>query len=144
VKVKNKISMTVLVLFVLSLAAGAAFGQMLRELSIGEHKVSVEVADSNALRRKGLMFRENLPENQGMLFVYPETRRLSFWMKNTRIPLDIAFIAADGEILQIEHMQPFDEVSTRSREPAKFALETNQGWFAKHDVRVGAKVVGLP
>jgi uncharacterized membrane protein (UPF0127 family) len=87
------------------------------------------------------MFRENLPENQGMLFVYPYPLVLSFWMRNTLIPLDIAFIDHKGIIISIQQMQPFDDEKLYvSPLPVKYALEMNQGWFERNKVRVGDRV----
>jgi uncharacterized protein len=132
------------VLAILCLAAISASAQMLLTLTINEHRLSVEIADTDQARQIGLMNRDKLPEEQGMVFVYEKAHRLTFWMKNTRIPLDIAFLAADGAILQIETMQPFDETHTISEQPALYALEVNQGWFARHRVKVGERVKGLP
>jgi uncharacterized membrane protein (UPF0127 family) len=110
-------------------------------LQVGEHTIRVEVAATPDTREKGLMFRESLPPNTGMLFIFPETRRLSFWMKNTYIPLSIAFLDDDGIILNIEPMAPRDETSrTLSRGPARYALEMQQGWFEEHGVKAGDRV----
>lgn len=102
--------------------------------------VTVEVADTEEARHRGLMNRESLPEDRGMLFVYPEERRLSFWMRNTAIPLDIAFIDRSGRILDIQGMEPYDEETIASREPAMYALEMNRGWFEAHGVTAGDAV----
>lgn len=126
------------------LAAATAGAQMLLPLTIGANALRVEIADTDQARQAGLMNRDKLPEEQGMLFVYDQPRRLSFWMKNTRIPLDIAFIDADGIIVQIESMQPYDESHWVSDEPARYALEVNQGWFDRRRVKVGDRVKGLP
>ncbi|NUM67369.1 DUF192 domain-containing protein [candidate division KSB1 bacterium] len=90
---------------------------------------------------RGLMFREQLPEDQGMLFVFEMSRIQSFWMRNTFIPLDIAFIASDGKIVDIQHMAPLDESKSYiSAAPALYVLEVNAGWFERHGVKVGAMV----
>ena len=87
------------------------------------------------------MNREELPENQGMLFVFESTRILSFWMRNTFIPLDIAFIDDAGKIVDIQRMEPLDESkSYTSAAPALYALEVNAGWFAKNTIKVGGMV----
>ena len=87
------------------------------------------------------MFRETLPEDQGMLFVFPYERVLSFWMRNTYIPLDIAFINSAGEIIDIQRMEPIDESKHYvSNAPALYALEVNGGWFERHQIEVGATV----
>ncbi len=103
--------------------------------------VRVEFADSHEERRQGLMFRETLPADEGMLFVFEREQLLSFWMKDTPIPLSIAFISQDGEIVDIQDMEPLDERTFhRSPRPALYALEMNQGWFGRHEVEVGDRV----
>ena len=107
--------------------------------SCGEVRVRVEVADDPAERAKGLMYRKTLGENRGMLFVFPEERELSFWMKNTLIPLSIAYIDSEGRIVDILNMKPLDDKPPHyvSSEPAQYALEVNQGFFKKRGVKVG-------
>lgn len=113
-------------------------------LSFGEHQLLVELADTEAERQQGLMYREGLAPGHGMLFVYPDERERGFWMRNTLIPLSIAFLDRQGRIVHIADMQPLDETTTRSQRPAMYAVEADQGWFAEHGVHVGAKVEGLP
>ena len=107
--------------------------------SCGEVRVRVEVADDPAEQAKGLMDRTTLGENRGMLFIYPEERELSFWMKNTLIPLSIAFIDSERRIIDIQDMKPLDDEppSYVSAEPARYALEVNRGFFEEHGVEVG-------
>ncbi len=100
----------------------------------------VEVAVTPEEREIGLMYREFLPENNGMLFIFEQESRLSFWMKNTFIPLSIAFINSDGIIVDIQQMEPMTTKSHISRFPAKYALEVNKGWFKKHRIAVGDTV----
>jgi uncharacterized membrane protein (UPF0127 family) len=90
------------------------------------------------------MFRNSLPDDHGMLFVFEKPKTASFWMKNTKIPLSIAYIDSAGRILQIESMKPLDEtpVASTSSEVA-FALEVNEGWFARNGVSAGAKISGI-
>lgn len=107
-------------------------------------ELRVEVADDGEERALGLMYRDRLPEDQGMLFVYPELDERNFWMKNTRIPLSIAFLADDGTIVHIADMQPQSLALTPSTQPVRYALEVNQGWFAQHGVQVGDRVAPLP
>ena len=83
------------------------------------------------------MFRESLAEDQGMLFAYPEERILGFWMKNTLIPLDIAYINREGRIVDIKQMEPQSTQTHNSAAPAMYALEMNQGWFEANGIRVG-------
>lgn len=103
-------------------------------------EVMVEIADDNEERSRGLMHRESLPEDQGMLFVYTDERTLSFWMRNTLIPLDIAYIDREGRIVDIQQMEPQDSTTHPSAAPAMYALEMNQGWFEAHDVEVGDRI----
>lgn len=104
--------------------------------------LAVEIANNDELRRKGLMFRNKLGNNRGMIFVFPDSELRSFWMKNTYIPLDIAFISASGTIINILPMKPLDTVPRyNSTRPAMYALEVNQGWFQKNNIRVGDRVL---
>ena len=107
-----------------------------------EVEVRVEVADDLAEQAEGLMDRTVLGENRGMLFVYTEERELSFWMKNTLIPLSIAFIDSESRIIDIQDMKPLDDEPPHyvSAEPAQYALEVNQGFFDERDVRAGDRV----
>ncbi len=101
----------------------------------------VEVADRPDTRQIGLMFRKKLPEDEGMLFIFEESQMLDFWMKNTYLPLDIAFISSSGIIINIESMKPLDEGPRyRSQSPARYALEVNQGWFARRGIKPGDKI----
>lgn len=113
-------------------------------LTIGDVKVVAEVADSRMERGVGLMHRTTLDAGTGMLFVYPQERRLSFWMRNTTLPLSIAFIDKRGTIVRISDMRPLDETHVPSDWPALYALEVPQGWFGMVGVSVGDKVAGLP
>lgn len=100
-------------------------------------RLQVEIADSDAERQRGLMERTALGQDRGMLFVFDGEQQLSFWMKNTLIPLSVAYIDSEGRIIDIQDMQPLDETSHPSAEPAQYALEVNQGYFAEHGVEVG-------
>jgi hypothetical protein len=103
--------------------------------------LSVEIADNEFRRRKGLMFRQTLPQNAGMLFVFDYEQRLSFWMKNTYIPLSIAFIDSAGVIREIYDMRPLDETNIcASKHAVRYALEVNRGWFAANNIATGSKV----
>ena len=106
-------------------------------------EVEVEIADDTAEQRRGLMERTELAENAGMLFVFDREEPRSFWMRNTLVPLSIAYIASDGRIVDIQDMQPLDETSHPSAEPAQYALEVNQGFFAERGIEVG-NVVEIP
>lgn len=104
--------------------------------------LQAELALNRNSHRIGLMHRtaDNLPPDRGMLFVFPEKEIRSFWMKNTLIPLDIAFIDDTGTIRQIERMEPHDLSSTKSRDELRYALETHAGWFAEQGVQVGDRI----
>jgi len=113
-------------------------------ISVGGQDVKVEIAANGEDRATGLMNRDSLPANEGMLFMYPQSKELSFWMRDTRIPLSIAFITQTGSIVKIADMQPYDLRSVRSGAPAVYALEMNQGWFETNGIDVGDKVTNLP
>jgi len=100
----------------------------------------IDVADTPEERARGLMNRESLPEDAGMLFVWPEDTASGFWMKDTVIPLSIAFIDAGGKIVGIQDMQPLDETLHHSPSPYRYAVEANQGWFAERGIAVGDSV----
>ncbi|MBN1573524.1 MAG: DUF192 domain-containing protein [Deltaproteobacteria bacterium] len=103
--------------------------------------LTVEIADKPAERSLGLMYRKNLPENKGMLFIYKRPATMNFWMKNTYVPLSIAYIDTNGYIIAIFKMEPLNEKKIYSSPaPAIWALEVNQGWFEKNGVRVGDRV----
>ncbi|MCB9665024.1 MAG: DUF192 domain-containing protein [Alphaproteobacteria bacterium] len=104
----------------------------------------VEVADDPEERAQGLMMRDHLAADRGMLFVYPEAQPRSFWMKDTRIPLSIAFLDDKGVIRKIADMTPLSLDHTKSVYPARYAVEVNKGWFAAHGIEVGDRVDGLP
>jgi hypothetical protein len=107
-------------------------------LTVAGYELQVELATTQEQRSQGLMFREDLPANGGMLFVFPYEREVSFWMKNTPLPLSIAFLDAEKHILNIADMQPFDQTSHRSAGRARYALEVHQGWFAERGIEAGA------
>ena len=103
-------------------------------------RLNAEIADSDKERETGLMFRKSMPADHGMLFVFDEDRILSFWMKNTHIPLDIAFIDSDGVIRDIYSMMPLDtSVIYTSSTRVRYALEVNSGWFSAKGISVGSK-----
>ena len=112
-----------------------------KEIIVGDKRVTVEIADSQKLINRGLMYRNSLDENTGMLFVFPDNEQRGFWMKNTNIPLSTAFIDEDYRILNIENMIPHDISTVLSSGPAKYVLEMNQGWFDKHGIIPGFAIV---
>jgi len=109
-------------------------------LQAGIHLVKAEVADDERKRAVGLMFRESLAPNHGMLFVFREKAGHCFWMRNTLIPLSIAFLDDDGTIVNIEDMAPRSEESHCPKRPVRFALEMEQGWFGTRGLAAGAKL----
>jgi uncharacterized membrane protein (UPF0127 family) len=110
--------------------------------SVRSSPLELEVAADPEARDRGLMFRRTLPEGSGMLFVFPERQELSFWMRNTYLPLSIAFLDDDGRVVSIADMEPFDETSHKSEGPGRYAVEVPQGWFTAHGVGPG-DVVGF-
>jgi uncharacterized membrane protein (UPF0127 family) len=115
-----------------------------RTIDVDGHAIEVEIAATSKHRETGLMHRESLPADAGMLFMYNDERPRSFWMKNTLIPLDIAFVGRDGTIVKIAQMEPISVERTQSLYPATYALEMNVGWFAAHDVQAGDKITRIP
>ncbi|MES2126013.1 MAG: DUF192 domain-containing protein [Pseudomonadota bacterium] len=129
------------------LAATAAQAQNVRfgttELTTGIHLIKAEVAATDPQRQQGLMFREYMANNAGMVFVFDTPNTQCMWMKNTLIPLSVAFIDADGKIINIEDMQAQTLDSHCSAKPAKFALEMNLGWFKQKHLGPGSSIDGL-
>jgi len=107
------------------------------QLTVDQSKVWVEVANTEPTRMAGLMFRKDLGSDVGMLFVFSDSQQRAFWMKNTLIPLSIAYMNEKGAVENILEMPPQTEQSFMSAGPAKFALEMNAGWFSKHGVKPG-------
>jgi len=116
----------------------------LRRGDVALASLRVEIADQPDERTRGLMGRTELPDDRGMLFVFDRPQPLGFWMKNTYIPLSIAFVGADGKIVNIDDMRPQDESTHWSRGLALYAIEMRQGWFATKGIVAGEKVTGLP
>jgi len=129
------------------LAAGPATAQQpplpAVTLGAGMHLIHAEVADRDASRAYGLMERTSLPPNGGMLFVFQERDLHCMWMKNTLLPLSVAFVDEGGAIINIEDMQPLTEDAHCAARPARFALEMAQGWFAARGIRAGSRLRGL-
>lgn len=114
------------------------------DIELGDTVYSVAYADEPIERQLGLMYRRKMCDDCGMLFRFDSVRTGSIWMKNTYIPLDLAYITEDGIIVDIKALTPHDETSVRSSKPVRFALEMNQGWFGKKNIKVGDKVGMLP
>lgn len=113
-------------------------------LSAGMHLIQAQVAATPQQRAVGLMFRQEMPANEGMLFVFEQPSEQCFWMKNTLLPLTAAFVADDGTIVNLADMQPQSLVSHCSTKPVRFVLEMNKGWFDKRGLKAGSKLSGPP
>lgn len=113
-------------------------------LSAGMHVIQAEVAVTEPQREQGLMFREKLGPNAGMVFVFREPAQVCMWMKNTPLPLSVAFIDGSGTILNIEDMQPQTLNSHCAKGRSAYALEMNLGWFAQKNIKPGTVIAGLP
>jgi uncharacterized membrane protein (UPF0127 family) len=113
-------------------------------LSAGMHLIQAEIAQTPEQRSTGLMFRSAMGSNEGMLFAFEEPGQQCFWMKNTLLPLSVAFVADDGSVVNIENMKPQTLDSHCSKKPVRFVLEMNDGWFAKRGIKAGFKLAGKP
>jgi uncharacterized membrane protein (UPF0127 family) len=113
------------------------------ELTAGFHRIEAEVAATDRNRQTGLMNREAMPQQRGMLFVFTQENTHCMWMRNTPLPLSVAFIDAEGAIINIENMQPHSEDNHCAKRPARYALEMNRGWFAQRGIAAGSKLRGL-
>ena len=113
------------------------------ELTAGFYRIDAEVAANDAHRAQGLMHRRSLPANQGMLFVFSQAARHCMWMRNTYLPLSVAFLDDEGRILNIEDMQPQTVENHCAAHAARYALEMNVGWFAGKGIKPGARINGL-
>ncbi len=114
------------------------------KITAGMHQLSAQVAQTPEQRQIGLMFRKEMPQAEGMLFVFEQPSQQCFWMKNTMLPLTAAFVADDGTIVNLEDMKPQTTESHCSLKPVRYVLEMNQGWFAKKGVKAGFKLAGQP
>ena len=146
----TKSVLSVLIVLPLLLQSGCSDPPRVRDtdtrlrLKVGQRVLKTTVAYTDGSRKMGLMNRDALEEDSGMLFVFPFAKKLSFWMKNTRIPLSIAFINDDGKVLQIDDMRPFDLSSVPSRFVVRYALEVDKGWYKKAGLKVGDSLPDFP
>jgi uncharacterized membrane protein (UPF0127 family) len=134
------------ILATLALAAWGAttWAQMpVMELTAGFHRIEAEVAANQQNRMTGLMNRKTMPPQRGMLFVFTEKNTHCMWMRNTFLPLSVAFLDEGGSIINIEDMQPQTENNHCARVPARYALEMNIGWFAQRGIKPGTKLGGI-
>jgi len=114
------------------------------KLNAGMFLIDTQVAQTPEQREIGLMFRQQMPQGEGMLFVFKVPAEQCFWMKNTVLPLTAAFVAEDGTIVNLADMKPQTTDSHCSKKPVRYVLEMNQGWFAKKGIKAGAKLGGEP
>ena len=112
------------------------------KLTSGMHRIEAQVAATPEQRQTGLMLRKNMPQHEGMIFVFDQPAKQCFWMKNTLIPLSAAFLSDDGTIVNIEDMKPLVLDGHCSAQPVRYVLEMNKGWFAKKGIKVGTKLRG--
>jgi hypothetical protein len=112
------------------------------KLSSGMYQIDAQVAQTPQQREIGLMFRKEMPQTEGMIFVFEQPATQCFWMRNTLLPLTAAFVADDGRIVNLADMKPMTEDSHCSKEPVRFVLEMNQGWFARKNIKEGTKLGG--
>jgi uncharacterized membrane protein (UPF0127 family) len=134
-----------MILFGAVVAASDLRAQMPRlELSVGMYRIDAEIAANDADRQRGLMFRKEMRTQEGMLFVFDYPEKHCMWMKNTLIPLSVAYLDDDGRVVNIEDMAPQTEDSHCALQPVRFALEMNRGWFAQKGLKKGATIRGLP
>ncbi|MCL2345280.1 MAG: DUF192 domain-containing protein [Desulfobulbus sp.] len=143
---KKRTVLAALIALAASLIGAAAWAQAtlpMIELTAGFYRIEAEVAATDGNRQIGLMNRQAMPPQHGMLFVFTEENTHCMWMRNTLLPLSVAFIDAEGRILNIEEMQPQTEDNHCARRPARYALEMNAGWFAKRGIAPGSKLRGL-
>jgi uncharacterized membrane protein (UPF0127 family) len=129
----------------LALAAAPALAQHpVAQLNAGIHVIRAEVVSDPGTRAQGLMHRKTLPQSGGMLFIFDEHATHCMWMKNTLIPLSVAFIDDRGTIVNIADMEPQTEASHCAAQPVKYALEMNRGWFAARGIKPGSRLGGIP
>jgi uncharacterized membrane protein (UPF0127 family) len=133
------------VLALLALAAAPALAQNpVAQLNAGMHLIRAEVVSDPGARAQGLMHRKQLAQNAGMLFIFDEQAPHCMWMKNTLVPLSVAFIDDSGAIVNIADMEPHSEASHCAARPVRYALEMNRGWFAARGVKPGSRLGGIP
>ena len=124
--------------------ATSAWAEMPRmELTTGFYRIDAEVAFDDQNRQTGLMHRRSMAQHQGMLFVFPAVATHCMWMRNTLIPLSVAFLDDQGQIINIEDMKPQTEDNHCAARPARYALEMNLGWFASKGIKPGARLGGI-
>ena len=139
----NKIVVGIVCGAMLSAAAWAENSMPILELTAGFHRIEAEVAANDQNRQVGLMNRKSMQPQHGMLFVFTQDNTHCMWMRNTLLPLSVAFLDDEGKIINIEDMQPQTEDNHCARRPARYALEMNLGWFAQRGLKPGLKLNGI-
>ena len=135
---RQKLPLLLLVVLVTGCAErGPNSGLPTVDMQIGSQTYTLEIANTDATRQRGLMERDSVPADHGMIFVFPDEQRLGFYMRNTRIPLDIIFLNANGVVVSIKQMRAYDVSTTYADKPAKWAIELNQGEAAASGLKVG-------
>ncbi|HQX59211.1 MAG: DUF192 domain-containing protein [Rhodoferax sp.] len=144
-------TLRVISLWLITMIGGLAFAQEQPQrdlprvtLGAGMYRIDAQVALTPDQRQIGLMYRSEMPQHEGMLFVFEEPAQQCFWMKNTLLPLTAAFVADDGSIVNLVDMKPQTTDSHCSTKPVRFVLEMNQGWFAKKSIKAGFRLTGKP
>ena len=140
---KSFVFRTLLAVLLPLLAIFPAHASGMLELSVGMYRIQAEVAHTDPLRQRGLMHRKDMPEQQGMLFVFPVRAQHCMWMKNTLLPLAVAFLDDDGRIINVEEMAPQTESNHCARTPARYALEMNRNWFKQRGLSAGTQIRGV-
>ena len=142
---------TLRLIWLFGLVAGSALAQEQPQLTLprvklqaGMYQIDAQVALTPDQRQTGLMYRSEMPQHEGMLFVFEQATEQCFWMKNTLMPLTAAFVADDGTVVNLADMKPQSTDSHCSAKPVRFVLEMNQGWFAKRAIKAGFKLGGKP
>ena len=139
----NKTVTGLLAGLLLSGAVRAQSAMPAMELTAGFHRIEAEVAANDQNRQVGLMNRRSMAQQRGMLFVFPQANTHCMWMRNTLLPLSVAFLDEEGNIINIEDMQPQTESNHCARRPARYALEMNLGWFAQRGLKPGTRLNGI-
>ena len=144
-------TLRVISLWLITMIGGLAFAQEQPQrdlprvtLGAGMYRIDAQVALTPDQRQIGLMYRSEMPQHEGMLFVFEEPAQQCFWMKNTLLPLTAAFVADDGSIVNLVDMKPQTTDSHCSTKPVRFVLDMNQGWFAKKSIKAGFRLTGKP
>ena len=141
---KKSLALATLLLAFSAFAQEAQMNLPRVKLQAGMHVIDAQVAATNEQRMTGLMYRQEMPQHEGMLFVFDQPSQQCFWMKNTLLPLSVAFVADDGTIVNIDEMQAQTLDSHCSTQPVRYVLEMNKGWFSKRGLKAGAKLQGPP